>query len=479
MLLMLKHKRCARLSIVAALFASLLLTAAFGAEPRRLQTQICIVGGGSGGVGAALAAARAGVEVLLVERLGQLGGTSTSAYVSGWEPGPGDPFAREIFERLHAAGAAGVTAETNPERKLGPFALWRINPELTYDDSLYRAGHRYVTCHGVVFNPEAMSALMAQLLRETGRCRVLLNTRFVQAETAGPRVTAITACSAEGTAYRVEAAVFIDSTGDVELCRAAGCETMLGAEPKSRFQEPSAPEQPIVGLNGVSLCYRLRKADRPAPPREPDPAVKRFPRSAHVIALPCGDLIVNPLAVMAGNVAAELGREKAYAACKPIVEAHWHWLHQQPPFAGYEFHDFAAMLGVRESYRVVGDYVLTEHDLRAGLAKQQHADIVALADHSMDVHSSGRGGFCIELAGPYGVPLRALLPRGKDNLLVACRGASFSHLAASSCRLSRTILALGHAAGLTAAQAVRSGRPLREVDVRTIQREMKLAKVQQ
>lgn len=474
---MLKHELRNGRSPIAHLAAAtaawlVLIATACGTEPRALQTQVCVVGGGSGGMGAALAAARAGAEVLVIERLGQLGGTSTSAYVSGWEPGPGDSFAQEIYDRLHRIGAAGVTAETNPDRKLGRFALWRIDPRLGYADSLYRAGHRYVACHGVVFDPERMSAMMAQLLQETGRCRVLLNTRFVRAETDGRRVAAVAAEAADGTAYRVEAAVFIDCTGDVELCRAVGCETMLGAEPQSRFHEPSAPETPVVALNGVSLCYRIRKARPPAPAREPVPAVKSFPRSAHVIGLPCGDLIVNPLAIMSGSEAAQLGREKAYPACKPIAEAHWHWLHQQPPFADYEFRDFAVMLGVRESYRVVGEYVLTEHDLRAGLAKQKHADIVALADHSLDVHSSGRGGFCSELAAPYGIPFRTLIPRGKDNLLVACRGASFSHLAASSCRLSRTILALGHAAGLAAAQSVRSNRPLREVDLAAIQRDL-------
>jgi len=441
-----------------------------GAQPRDLQTQVCIVGGGSGGMGAALAAARAGVETLVVERLDRLGGTSTMAYVSGWEPGPGDSLARELYGRLRRVGAAGLSAESNSQRKLGPFALWRIAPELPYEESLYRAGTPYFKCHGVLFDPEKLSALVADLLHQTGRCRVMCRTRFVSAETAGPRVVAIRAEAADGTAYRIRAQVFIDSTGDAELCRAAGCETMLGEDPQSRFQEPSAPEKPQLALNGISLCYRLRKADRATPPREPPAAVPKLRRTAHVIELPCGDLIVNPLAIMPGTALIEQGRDKVYEACRPIVEAHWHWLHQYATLAPYEFQSFAPMLGVRECYRVVGDYVLTEHDLRAGRAKQQHTDIVALADHAMDVHSYARGSKCTELGGPYGIPYRCLLPRGKDNLLVACRGASFSHLASSSCRLSRTILALGHAAGLAAAQAVQSGVSLRKVDIVAIQR---------
>jgi hypothetical protein len=471
---MLKHNLRWFVFSIVSLFAMAVCGAA--TEVRDVQTGVCVVGGGSGGMSAALAAARAGAEVLLVERQERLGGTSTLAYVSGWEPGPGDSFAREIYDRLRRVGAAGVTSESNPLRKLGPFALWRIVSELPYDESLYRAGHRYVACHGVVFEPEKMSDLVAELLQATGRCRVLLSTRFVTVEMSGPRVASIRAKSLDGTGYRIRARVFIDSTGDVELCRAAGCETMLGEDARSRFHEPSAPEKPELALNGISLCYRLRKARPPAPPREPASPVKSFPHAAHVIAMPCGDLIVNPLAILPGTAFVEKGREGAYAAGKPIVEAHWQWLHHYAAFADYEFQGFAPMLGVRESYRVLGDYVLTEHDLLATLARQKHADIVALADHSMDVHASGAGSKCIELAGPYGIPYRCLLPRGKENLLVACRGASFSHLAGSSCRLSRTMIALGHAAGLAAAQSAKSGVSLRKVDVAAIQRETGLGK---
>jgi len=76
----------------------------------------------------------------------------------------------------------------------------------------------------------------------------------------------------------------------------------------------------------------------------------------------------------------------------------------------------------------------------------------------MDTHGS-HGRPCGELSEPYGVPFRCLIPRGFRNLLVACRGASFSALAASSCRLTRTMMQLGQAAGTAAALAVQLGLP--------------------
>ena len=147
------------------------------------------------------------------------------------------------------------------------------------------------------------------------------------------------------------------------------------------------------------------------------------------------------------------------------VYAHWHY--RQVHFAEYRAYRMLALapvLGVRESRRLVGRYVLTQHDLMAGLSDQRHVDLVAIADHALDTHGGGtRPGGPGELAAPYGVPFSCLLPREVDNLMVACRGASFTSLAASSCRLARTMMQLGQAAGTAAALAL--GHRLDPADV--------------
>jgi len=185
---------------------------------------------------------------------------------------------------------------------------------------------------------------------------------------------------------------------------------------------------------------------------------------AHVSGLPNGDRIVNPLALLPGEALLELGYAKALAECKRRVQAHWHWLQGYDAFADYELDSIAPMLGIRESYRIVGEYVLVEQDLLAGLRGQTHPDLIAVADHSMDVHGQGSTRVHGELKGPYGIPFRCLIPKGWENLLVACRGASFSHIAASSCRLSRTMIQLGHAAGAAAALAVQQRVPVSQIN---------------
>jgi hypothetical protein len=177
---------------------------------------------------------------------------------------------------------------------------------------------------------------------------------------------------------------------------------------------------------------------------------------------PGGDLNVNMLPTMEGSEFRRLPHAEALAECRRRVRAEWHHVQQVfPEFQGYRLSWVAPELGVREGPRVVGEYVLTEHDLRAGLSGQRHADIIAVADHALDTHDSGSGG-CGELQEPYGIPYRCLIPRGFGNLLVACRGASFSSLAASSCRLARTMMQLGQAAGSAAAIAKRRRVSVRE-----------------
>jgi hypothetical protein len=135
------------------------------------------------------------------------------------------------------------------------------------------------------------------------------------------------------------------------------------------------------------------------------------------------------------------------------VRAHWHDIQTRcAEFRGYRLDSIAPVLGVRETKRVTGEFVLTQNDLDAGISGQKHADIICLADHPCDTHGGHNKGIK-PLREPYGVPLRCLIPRGTRNLLITCRAASFSSIAASSCRLSRTMMQLGQAAGTAVALA--------------------------
>ena len=426
---------------------------------RELECDVCVVGGGSAGVAAAIVAGRDGARVVLVERQGRLGGTGANAFVSNWEPGPGCSLAREMYDRMKAIGGAGVAH--------GTF----VDESLPYELSLVRARpedpQRKRVPYSVPFTPAAFDRVARDLLAETGKVTLLDQTTFFHAEpnVQGTRVQSILVEDAKGAVLRIQAKVFVDSTGDVWLARNLGCETMLGIDPKSRFDEPSAPEEGRLQLNAITRCYTIRASDNPKPAQAAQRPV-RFPKAAFVRGWEGGVLCVNMMPTLPGRALIDLGYDECMRRSEAIVRAHWHWL-QKERYPGYEFAEIAPMLGIREGHRVVTRYVLSEHDILAGLPGQQHPDLIAVADHPCDVH--GAGGGLVEVKTAYGVPYRCLIPAGEwENLLVACRGSGFSSIAASSVRLQRTMIQLGHAAGMAAAMAAKGGESVDRIDVQTL-----------
>ena len=445
-------------------------------SPMPPHYDLAVIGAGSGGIGAALTAARFGLSVLLIERADMLGGTAVRGGVHVWEPGAGGTgFPFDIYRRLkRIPDAVGVYS-------MGRHMAWRsdfpggeqvIDPARRYRDSLRRHGPSSMASdealcreywHGVVFEPEPYVRVVEGMLAETGYCTVLRNTAFAHVRADAGRITSLRLDDGR----EVEADAYVDATADGLLCRACGCPTLKGRESRATFDEPDAPERATEHVNAVSLIYRVTRTRPPDIESLPSgiPAAcwwrEAFPVTS-AAQYPCGDYNMNMLPTMEGDEFLRLEYRAAYAEARRRVLAHWR--HNQTIFPEFQHHRLswiAPALGVRESYRIVGEYVLTQHDLLAGLSGQRHPDIITIADHPMDVH--GRGGRCRHLPHPYGVPYRCLIPRGFVNLLVACRAASFSAIAASSCRLSRTMMQLGQAAGTAAALAKRLSVALPEV----------------
>lgn len=455
-----------------------------------LTCDVAVIGGGSAGFAAAWSAAHLGSSVILVEKESMLGGTSTLGGVNNWEPGMGGtgvPY--RVYQRLRQIpGVAGVyrfdrhLAWRKPwEKYTFPGGMIETDPCVSYAHTLRRHGPGMGNeawfrehCRGVIFEPDAMAETMLAMLNETGRCRVLLNTAFCEARHADGTVSAVSL--SDGTVVRAK--IFIDAT-DAALCAQLGCELMTGRDRRADFNEPGAPPEPLMRLNGATLMYRIT----PLAKNEPDliePLPEGIPEKcwwqggfpvAFVGQYPKGGRFVNMLPTMRGEEYLELGPEKAYAECRRRVLAHWHWYQKNyDEFRRFRMKSIFPVMGVRETRRVRGEYVLNQRDLIATLANQKHDDIIAIADHPMDNH--GGGGPSGELKGPYGIPYRCLLPLKTTNVLIAGRAASFSAIAASSCRLSRTMMQLGQAAGTAAHLSCSGSVPLREVQASEIRRVM-------
>ena len=454
---------------------------------------LCVVGAGSGGIGAALAAARMGLSVLLIEKSDTLGGNAVRGGVHNWEPGVGGTsFPFEIYQRLQKIPNAVAIVRMarhcvvpQPGEPAYPGGEALPDPAATYADSMQRHSLKELSpeekfgrssaFRSIVFEPEAYSRVVGEMLAETGKCTVLTNTAFRELRVKDGSIESLILENGE----EVRASFFVDSTADAKLCQACGCELMRGQEARETFGEPDAPELASSKVNAVTLIYRITPRDHAAvDPLPPDVPAEcwwqaRFPASLNS-GYANGDLNINMLPTMQGEEFLYLGYPAAYAECRRRVLAHWHNLQTRPDFPEFQRYAIswiAPALGVRETVRVVGEYILTEHDILKGISRQTDPDIITLADHAMDRH--GEGGGCVELREPYGVPYRCLLPKGINNLLVACRGASFSSIAASSCRLSRTMMALGHAAGVASALAKEKGATLRDVPAEALRQTLR------
>jgi hypothetical protein len=445
---------------------------------------VCVVGGGSAGFGAALASARSGARTVLVEREETVGGTAVNAGVNMWEPGVGGTgvpteIYRKLSEQPKAVGVYGY----------GRHFVWGdefpggehvIRSDKSYADTLRRHGMRSLkedrefaleNLFGVVFEPVPYSKVMNYLLRETGRCDIVTARQVIGSETSENRISLVQ--TDDGP---IEARYFIDCTGNGTVCASAGCRLVRGREGRDEYGEPSAPEKADGRLNGVTLVFRItpRKQENvdPLPEGVPEECwwADRFPKASFV-QYPKGGYNVNILPLLSGEeylAALDAGTAEAvYAECERRIRAFWYHVQSEyQEFRACEISHVFPRIGVREESRVVCRYMLREQDVTSGISENQPEDTIAIADHALDRHDQGGGA--MELSEPFAIPYRSLVPEGPENLLVAGRAAGFTSIAASSCRLSRTMMQLGQAAGTAAAFAAAANLPVESVPARTL-----------
>ncbi len=400
--------------------------------PVRYESDVAVIGGGMAGVGAAVAAAAQGARVVLVERFAVTGGMMTSGGVANWcgeQKGAGDVFT-QVQEGLAAFDA------------LGPVRIDK---------------------HGAttqVFDHEILALVLQELLLRRG-VKLLLHTRFVDARVRHGAITEAVVCGSSGP-EALRAKAFIDCTGEACLARAAGCETMLGCEGSSL---------PIP----MSMMWFLREMGEPVPPQVPEgwftpvrdakdlPMVSFWPNG------PGGKAVKVKVAGFDASdtesmTAAEIrGRRRMME----ILD-----YYQRVEGKPWRYDRCSPIIGIREGRRVVGDYVLTVDDVRAGA---RFDDAVARGSWWLDAirPDNDKREYSLpedQLAvAPYQIPYRSLLARDARNLLMAGRCLSCDQLALSSARVATTCCMMGQAAGTAAAMAAKAGVAPRDLDVRELQ----------
>ncbi len=403
---------------------------------------VIVCGAGPAGVSAAIAAARAGAKVRLFEWRGCLGGVWTAGLVGYFLDFAKPGLAREIRERLDERG--GRTGAS---------------------DSRFS------------YHPEILKLVLEEMCAEAG-VAFQYHTRVAAAHREGRRLTAIVTESKSGRqAWR--APVFIDATGDGDLGAQAGCTFAFGNEAAGTWQ-PMSLNALLAVKNAEALRGFVRFAD-PRPGENSDSAKKTAIREAirstghessyggptlwHVkdnllIAMMNHEYSVKPFDA-AGVTAATV---RARAEMHRMVDG---LRGLGGPWEGLQIVATAEQIGVRDGRRLAGRYTVTKDDLVAGV---RHEDAVVRATFGVDVHqlaadrphNDPAGGAGIKVK-PYDIPLRALIARDVDGLMMAGRCISGDFIAHSSYRVTGNAVAMGEAAGTVAALAARSGRLPHEV----------------
>lgn len=445
--------------------------------PRRAlvggEADVLVVGGGPAGLGAALGAAGAGASVVLAERYGFLGGNATAALVM-----PLMSFHTQRARPEQAGAATLLPTDHGPGDPVVGGAL------RTLVERLVRAGGAVPpsleTGYVVPFDPEVFKLVALDLLDEAG-VRFLFHALASDVLGDGGVRGAVFETKSGPVAIRARAVV--DCTGDGDLAaRGAGAPYEIGRE--------DGLVQPMT------LMFRMVEFERAAF----EAYVKEHPgqwRGVHglwdlireasasgELELPREDILFfatphdNEVSVNSTRVTRMLGTD-----VWDLTYAEWESHRQMrriaaflrryvPGFERAYVVQSGVTVGVRETRRIMGDYRLTAEDV---LGARKFEDAIARCSYPLDIHNpSGSGTLLMRLpAGDsYDIPLRCLLPRGVDGLLVAGRCISGTHEALSSYRVMPVAMATGQAAGVCAALAAQRGASPRDVPVDAVRREL-------
>ena len=403
---------------------------------------VIVAGGGPAGIAAAIEAGRNGAKTLLIELRGCLGGIWTAgllAWILDHKNKSG--MMREIEARLKKMGAVSPVD----------------------------------TARSLAFDVEKMKLLLEQMCLEAG-VDVLLHARVVGAKK--DKTNTLTHIITESKSFREawEGKVFIDTSGDGDLAALSGCGFDFGSEEDGSFQ-PMSLLMVVTGIRFNELSTFVRWAGDHG-----SGSKKRLLQEMSRVGIvpsymnPSIFPIDNDLFMIMTNHEYELSGLDARQLTKATLHARQE-LHNivnglrslGKPWTNLRIIATAEQIGVREGRRIHGLYTVTKEDLINGV---KHPDGVCTVTFGVDVHSvskkdelQGPGTYNMGIKSkPYDIPLRSLIAKDVDGLMMAGRCISGDFIAHSSYRVTGNSVAMGEAAGIVAAKAAATNRLPKEVN---------------
>lgn len=430
--------------------------------PVLMEADLVVVGGGTTGPIAAIAAARRGSKVVLIERFGSLGGiltlglnTKPSGAIIGGIP-------LEIWNLARSVGGAG--ADYMATTKTGGVKI--ASPT----------------------DPEIMKMLLTRLCVEAG-VQILFET-FVSAPVV--QEGAVTGVIIEGKGGRqfVGAKVLIDCSADADIAAKANAPFVMGSGGADAKMQPVSMYFIMKNVDLNRLAEWARTCDDiPARAIPPDEAglsyglwltgfngmLRRFQEETGVklqrdnitLKTADGQMYINATRVLGVDVFSPKEFTAAILECYRQIEGVCRFLKERVPgFEEARLGQVSPILGVRETRHILGEYTLTGPDSRG---ETRFEDTIAADNSALDIHDPKGGDVDFQSMPPYEIPYRCLLPQGVEQLLVAGRCISADHEAHARSRNMPACMATGQAAGVAAAIAVEEGVSVRQVPIGKVQ----------
>ena len=395
--------------------------------PRQtLHADLVVAGGGLAGLCAALAAARDGLQVVLIQDRPVVGGNASSE-VGMW----GNGATSHMGNNNRWAREGGIMGEILEEN------LWR-NKE---------------------GNPVMFDLVLLDMAKSQPGLTLLLNTTVYDLQKEGQRITGVSAFNAiNETFYSVTADQFCDATGDGVLGFLAGAEYREGAEEVEELGEKMAPGDNFGHKLGHSIYFYTKQTAGPVNFVPPSFALK------DITAIPRYKRLTSTLngcdlwwLEWGGRLDTVHQSEEIKWELWKIVWGVWDHIKNSGAFPEAEnmtIEWVGVIPGKRESRRFMGEYILCQHDI---IKQHDHYDAVGYGGWSIDLHpadgvySTHDGCRQFHSKGTYTIPLRTLYSRSLDNLFLTGRLISASHVAFGSARVMCTCGLLGEVVGRAAA----------------------------
>lgn len=399
---------------------------------------LAVIGGGIAGVNAAVAAARHGSKVILVQNRPVLGGNSSS----------------EIHVPIN--GSYHFKNKFKVDRESG------IVDELQLENLYYNETMSWSVWDHVIYN----------FVTREPNITLLLNTHAREAVMSGDRIIKAN-CFQQSTESEIsiEADIFVDCSGDGMLAVSAGAEFRTGREGKAEFNESYAPDQPDGWVMGDSIQFSSKDMGYPVEFRAPEFAIKFDPskmNKRNIESLSCGFWWVEFGSDLDITDDTEKNRHRLLA----YLYGAWDYVKNSGKFAqaaNLALDWVGSVPGRRESRRFMGDHILSERDLTNYV---HFDDAVAFGGGwSLDEHCPGAldnptdpaSFFHQRFTQMFEIPYRCLYSRNVSNLLFAGRNISVTHIALSAVRLIAMCANMGQAAGTAAAMCCQKGVTPRDI----------------